>query len=76
MKTRALLLTGLLLTGCAPTSPTVANSMQLFSPDTLEIKAGTTIQTKDGVYKAQVDERWYSADLYMKRVREALSPIK
>lgn len=74
MKTKALLLTVALLTGCAQTSPTVANSMQLFSPDTLEIEAGTTIQTKDGVYKAQVDERWYSADLYMKRVMEALNP--
>ena len=48
--------------------------MQLYSPDTLEIEAGTTIQTKDGVYKAQVDERWYSADLYMKRVMESLTP--
>ena len=32
------------------------------------------IQTKQGVYRAQVDERWYSADLYMKRVQEALNP--
>jgi len=74
MKTKALLLTVALLTGCAQTSPTVANSMQLYSPDTLEIKAGTVIQTKDGVYKAQADERWYSADLYMKRVLESLTP--
>lgn len=74
MKTKALLLIAALLTGCAQTSPTVANSMQLYSPDTLEIEAGTTIQTKDGVYKSQVDERWYSADLYMKRVQEALNP--
>ncbi len=74
MKTKALLLTGLLLTGCAQTLPTVANSMQLYSPDTLEIEAGSTIQTKNGVYKAQVNERWYSADLYMKRVQEALNP--
>lgn len=48
--------------------------MQLYSPDTLEIEAGAVIQTKFGVYKAQVDERWYSADLYMKRVNEALKP--
>lgn len=48
--------------------------MQLYSPDTLEIEAGTVIQTKQGVYKAQTDERWYSADLYMKRVNEALKP--
>ncbi len=74
MKLKALLLTGLLLTGCAQISPTVANSMQLYSPDTLEIEAGTTIKTKDGIYTSQVDERWYSADLYMKRVNEALKP--
>jgi hypothetical protein len=48
--------------------------MQLYSPDTLEILAGTTIQTKQGIYRAQVDERWYSADLYLKRVQEALKP--
>lgn len=48
--------------------------MQLYSPDTLEIPAGTQIQTRQGLYRAQVDERWYSADLYLKRVREALQP--
>ena len=74
MKRKALLLTVLLLTACVSDSPTVANSMQLYSPDTLEISAGTTIQTKQGLYKAQIDERWYSADLYMKRVTEALNP--
>lgn len=74
MKSKALLLTVLLLNACASRSPTVADSMQLYSPDTLEIPAGTTIQTKQGLYKAQSDERWYSADLYMKRVTEALRP--
>lgn len=74
MKRKALLLTALLLTACVSDSPTVADSMQLYSPDTLEISAGTTIQTKQGLYKAQIDERWYSADLYMKRVTEALNP--
>lgn len=74
MKRKALLLTVLLLTACVSDSPTVADSMQLYSPDTLEISAGTTIQTKQGLYKAQIDERWYSADLYMKRVTEALNP--
>ena len=74
MKRKALLLTALLLNACVSDSPTVADSMQLYSPDTLEISAGTTIQTKQGLYKAQIDERWYSADLYMKRVTEALNP--
>lgn len=72
MKIGALLLTALLLTCCAQNSDTVENSMQLYSPQTLEIPAGSVIQTKLGVYRAQVDERWYSADLYMRRVREAV----
>lgn len=74
MKLPALLLTAALLTCCASKSPTVANSMQLYSPDSLEIPAGTEIQTKHGLYRAQVDERWYSADLYLKRVTESLRP--
>lgn len=74
MKKLVILLTVPLLTVCAHRSLTVESSMQLYSPDTLEILAGTTIQTKQGVYRAQVDERWYSADLYMKRVQEALNP--
>jgi hypothetical protein len=72
MKTKPLLLTALLLTCCAQNSPIVGDSMQLYSPQTLEISAGSVIQTKLGVYRAQVDERWYSADLYMQRVREAV----
>lgn len=74
MKKLVILLTVPLLTVCAQRSLTVESSMQLYSPDTLEIQAGTTIQTKQGLYRAQVDERWYSADLYMKRVQEALNP--
>lgn len=74
MNRLALLMIALLLTACVSRLPTVEGSMQLYSPDTLEIQAGTTIQTKQGVYRAQVDERWYSADLYMKRVQEALNP--
>jgi hypothetical protein len=74
MKLLPPLMIALLLTNCASPTPTVANSMQLYSPDTLEIPAGTQIQTRQGLYRAQVDERWYSADLYLKRVREALQP--
>lgn len=48
--------------------------MQLYSPQTLELEAGTQIKTLQGIYTVQVRERWYSADLYMKRVREALQP--
>ena len=27
-----------------------------------------------GIYRSQADEVWYSADLYLKRVREGLKP--
>lgn len=50
--------------------------MQLYSPDVIDLAAGTTIQTVAGTYIAQNKERWYSADLYMKRVREALMPTQ
>jgi len=74
MKSLAPLLIVALLTCCAARSPIAADSMQLYSPDTLEIPAGTQIQTKQGLYRAQVDERWYSADLYLKRVTESFRP--
>jgi hypothetical protein len=47
--------------------------MTLYSPPFLEIPAGAEIQTKAGRYRAQADEVWYSADLYLRRVRESLS---
>lgn len=74
MKRLPLLLLGLALTNCASRSPTAASSMQLYSPDTLELPAGTQVQTRQGMYRSQTDEVWYSADLYMKRVREGLKP--
>ena len=47
--------------------------MRLYSPDLLRLKAGTKLQTIDGVYTSQVDEVWHSHATYMDRVREALS---
>ncbi len=61
------------LTSCGSRSPIAADSMTLYSPPFLEIQAGAEIQTKAGRYRAQADEVWYSADLYMRRVRESLS---
>lgn len=74
MKPPALLMIALLLMSCASRSPTVASSMQLYSPDVIDLPPGTTIQTIAGTYTSQGIERWYSSDLYMKRVREALMP--
>lgn len=74
MKLLPLLLIALGLTNCASHSPTVVNSMQLYSPDVLELPAAMPLHTLQGIYIPQGPERWYSADLYMKRVREALTP--
>lgn len=74
MKRLPLLLLVLALTNCASRSPTAAGSMELYSPDTLELPAGTPVATRQGMYRSQTDEVWYSADLYMKRVREGLKP--
>lgn len=46
--------------------------MTLYSPPFLRLKAGGTVQTVDGVYRAQVDEVWHSDAEYQARVREAL----
>ena len=73
MKALLLLPICAVLTSCGSPSPTVADSMTLYSPPFLEIPAGAEIPTKAGRYRAQTDEVWYSADLYQRRVREALS---
>lgn len=74
MKPSPLLLLALVLTSCGSPSPTAADSMQLYSPDTLELPAGSKVKTRHGLYQSQTDEVWYSADLYLKRSREALRP--
>lgn len=70
----ALLSLSVLLTSCASKEPTVSDSMTLYSPPTLHLKAGTVIQTSSGRYQSQTDEIWYSAPLYNARVLEALHP--
>lgn len=73
MKAHLLLSICAVLTSCVSRSPIVADSMTLYSPPFLEVPAGAEIQTKAGRYRAQTDEVWYSADLYLRRVRESLS---
>ena len=74
MKILQLLLASVTLTNCASRSPTVADSMQLYSPQALHLKAGTVIQTSQGQYQCQTDEVWHSHAEYMKAVRESLRP--
>ncbi len=74
MKPLPLLLTAVLLTGCASRSPTAADSMTLYSPPFLRLRAGAVVPTPEGAYTAQADEVWHSDAEYQKRVREALRP--
>lgn len=46
--------------------------MTLYAPPFLKIRAGTKVQTPDGIYTAQTDEVWHSDAEYQRRVREAL----
>ncbi len=46
--------------------------MTLYSPPSLHLKAGTKVQTVDGVYTPQVDEIWHSHAEWMKKVYESL----
>ena len=63
-----------LLTSCASPSPTVADSMTLYAPPFLLLKAGTVVQTSQGLYRSQSDEVWHSDAEYQRRVRESLKP--
>lgn len=72
MKAALLLLTAGLLTSCASPSPTVADSMTLYSPPFLRLPAGTEVKTLDGIYRSQAEEVWHSDTEYQRRVREAL----
>lgn len=74
MKIATLLLVAVTLTNCASRSPTVGDSMTLYAPPMLHLKAGTVIQTSQGRYQSQIDEVWHSDAEYQKRVREALMP--
>lgn len=62
----------LALASCGSSKPPLENSMKLWSPDLLRLKAGSKVQTLDGEYTAQTDETWHNHATYMDRVREAL----
>lgn len=49
------------LTGCATGSPAPRESLQLYQPRVLRLKAGQPVPTTDGLYRPQVDEVWHSA---------------
>lgn len=72
MKAVTLLLTVALLTCCACSSRKTSDSMTLYSPPFIRLKAGSEVRTADGIYKPQVDEVWHSDAEYQRRVVESL----
>ncbi len=71
-KAALVLMSVLALTGCASKSPTPESNMRLYSPSSLQLKAGQPVQTIHGTYTPQIDEVWHSHAEYMQRVYEAL----
>jgi len=60
-------LLSLLLTGCASASREASASLAastLYSPPVLRIYKDQQIQTRDGIYRPQVDEVWHSDARY------------
>ena len=54
------------LTSCVTSSSPNVGNLNLYQPPTLHLKAGTKVQTVEGIYQAQTNEVWHSD----KRFRE------
>lgn len=52
------------LTGCAIASSAPRESLRIYQPRVLQLKAGVPVQTPAGVYVPQTDEIWHSAQAY------------
>ena len=52
------------LTGCVTTSRGGRESLQIYQPRILALKAGTPVQTTEGIYTPQTDEIWHSQAAY------------
>jgi len=46
------------------------NSSTIYQPPTLRLNAGTSVQTVDGLYKAQGNEIWHSEQRYREAERK------
>ena len=57
-----LLLTG--LTSCSQNSSPKTNTLNIYQASSLSLKAGTKVQTEEGVYNVQQDEIWHSDKRY------------
>lgn len=64
------MMTSFALISCEQSLRPLTTGMTIYQPSILNLEAGTTIQTKDGVYTPQVDEIWHSDKRYRTLERE------
>lgn len=60
----AAMLTIAVLTSCASVSSARKESLQIYQPRVLHLRAGQTVQTPVGIYVPQTDEVWHSDAAY------------
>lgn len=68
-----LLLSSLLLAGCTvrpKVEEPVYSQLSIYQPSILSLRAGTKVQTTEGVYTAQTDEVWHSDKRYRELERK------
>ena len=65
-KLLSLTISGALLfaAGCVTTGSSDFTDVNLYQPPTLTLSQGTVIQTKEGIYTAQLEEIWHSDKRY------------
>jgi hypothetical protein len=59
----------LLCCGCGSSGG--GGALRIYQAQTLRLRAGAEVPTREGIYQPQTDEVWYSAALYTERAREA-----
>ena len=62
----AIVMMPFVLTSCVTSSSPNVGNLNLYQPPSLQLKAGTKVQTVEGIYQAQTNEVWHSD----KRFRE------
>ena len=58
------------LTSCSQNSSPKSETLNIFQPSTLHLKAGQPVQTKEGIYTPETDETWHSDKRYRELERK------
>jgi hypothetical protein len=58
------------LTSCGSDSSPKTTTLNIYQPSSLKLKAGTPVQTQEGIYTPPTDEIWHSDARYRKLERE------